>query len=350
MQIQSPKNKMRATPVFWTTVLTTIASMSTLLWVGFCLVLSGAERTTTERSLSMEGSKSSFRIARTVTLQKIPIATAKDKDESSSFDWMDLEASKKAKGACGADKCFWRSVSDPEKGYLVASAKHHYDRMKRAYEFAVDVLERECDAKHLYLESPFQIPVSVKLLEQLESLKDNPHFQFVDKLNPNRSSRAARKIFDTDDPYVVVQPVRIAPQPSLSFGVMARKWLKLVEYDLPAFRLLLEQKGIPPKSLEANLDAERRKIECAMHRSDTYYYDLQGLIDTEGNYHHIDVDSQFWVQLGDAPADDDEGMIFVNASEAYAQKLELVGKFNEMIQRLVEPPPPGLDELPANYD
>jgi len=277
----------------------------------------------------------------------------KYKNKVSSFDWADVQVSQKVEGACGFDKCFWRSVSDPENvGYLMASAKYHYDRMTKAYDFSVDVLNKKCNAKHLYLEKPLLVEVKSDFVQQLNSLKQNRHLEYVDNIAPRpegKKSRVDHKVFKENDPYLVIQKVKVAPKPSLAFGYIARKWDLLVVKDLPKFRSLLTSKGIDPKSLEPKLEDERRKIECVMDNSSTYWYDLQGLIDAEGNYHHLDVDSQFWVDVGDPheAQDDDEGVKIVDLKETYEMRHELIGKFNEMIQRLVNPPPEGVDELPA---
>eukprot|EP00536_Pseudo-nitzschia_multiseries_P003823 jgi/Psemu1/8604/gm1.8604_g len=276
-----------------------------------------------------------------------------DANVSKNFDWSDLPISNGVEGNCGADKCFWRSVSDPTTvGYLVASARYHYDRMRKAYDFAVDVLDATCHAKHLYLEPPELVRVEHGFAEHLNGLRQNRHYEYVDKIAPKPDglrSRSDRIVYDATDPYLVVQKVRVAPDPSLAFGYMARKWDLLVVEDLPRFRTLLAERGTDLKTLEAKLETERRKIECAMDHSPTYWYDLQGLIDPDGNYHHMDVDSQFWVGVGDPtqPVDDDEGVKIVDQKETYDQRHELIGKFNEMIQRLVHPPPEGVDELPA---
>ncbi|VEU39137.1 unnamed protein product [Pseudo-nitzschia multistriata] len=277
---------------------------------------------------------------------------------SSSFDWSDVRASQKVEGNCGADKCFWRSVSDPENvGYLVASAGYHYERMARAYDFATATLEKACHARHLYLSEPLKVGATKEFLRELNGLRKNPYFAYVDEVAPKGTKpKSDRLVFDENDPHLVVQKVKVAPPSSLAFGYLARKWDLLVTRDLPAFRTHLVSLGIDPRSLEAKLDEERRKIECAMDHSPTYWYDLQGLIDEGGNYHHTDVDSQFWVEVGD-PSDEDldlndrdeneEGVRIVDAKETYGMRHELIARFNEMIQRLVDPPPEGVDELPA---
>ena len=86
------------------------------------------------------------------------------------FDWNEVEVvSKNADGICGAMKCFWRSTTDPDNvGYLVADDVL-YTEMTLAYNFAKNVLEGKCRAKHLYLEKPFRTKASPKLISWLNS-------------------------------------------------------------------------------------------------------------------------------------------------------------------------------------
>jgi len=270
-----------------------------------------------------------------------------------SFDWTELELTQGVSGNCGADKCFWRSTSDPESvGYLVASAKDHYARMKKAYDFAIDVLETKCLAKHLFLEAPIKVPVKKKFLKRLNALRDSEHAKFVDGLKrKNKAKRTEMLIYDENDLFVVVQKVRVAPKPSITFGYMARKWDLLVDKHVPRFRSELLAKQISLRDIEVKLESERKGIECAMQHSHGYWYDLQGLIDLDGNYYHMDIDSQFWVRVEGSESEDDDDKdddnMTINMQTAYRKRQVMIGKFNEMIQRIVDPPPDGVHELSA---
>jgi hypothetical protein len=272
------------------------------------------------------------------------ISNVRNINDVNFFDWNELQIAQNATGLCGADKCFWRSTSDPESvGYLVASAGYHYRTMKKAYDFAVDVLESKCNAKHLLLEAPQRVGVSKNFVRRLNSLKHNDHAEFVDNLGiEGKAPRAGRDVFQADDSHVVVQKVRVAPKPTLMFGYMARKWDMLVK-DVPRFRSELQATGISLRYIQEKLESERKGIECAMQYSDTYWYDLQGLIDIDGNYFHLDVDSQFWMKISDEKSED--GTTVVTKATAYRKRQKHMWKFNEMIQRLVDPPPDGVKEL-----
>jgi hypothetical protein len=316
-----------------------------------------AVETSSNDANSFGDPKSSFRtVTHTKTSPRSSVKVTKDLSNknsnnmnnvrgNNSFDWNELQVAQNVTGMCGADKCFWRSSSDPESvGYLVASAGYHYRTMKKAYDFAVDVLDRKCHARHLFLEAPQMVSVTPSFVQTLNSLKHNDHAEFVDNLGiKGKKPRAVLKIFDEDDQHVVVQKVRVAPKPNLMFGYMARKWDMLVK-DVPRFRSELQATGTRLRHIQEKLESERKGIECAMQYSDTYWYDLQGLIDLEGNYFHIDIDSQFWMEIADFESDN--GKAVTNAI-AYQRRQTLMGKFNEMIQRIVDPPPDGVSELSA---
>lgn len=262
-----------------------------------------------------------------------------------AFDWSHIQVSENAKGMCGADKCFWRSTFDPKSvGYLVASAGENYKRMKQAYDFAVKVLDEKCKARHLFLEPPQLVRISPSWARKLNSLRQNDQAEFA---NQKGQRKVREDVFDEDDHYMVVQKVKVAPKSNLMFGFMETKWEMLVERDIPRFRSELQAKGISLRDMEEKLESERKGIECAMEYSDTYWYDLQGLIDLDGNYFHIDIDSQFWAEIGDPEDPEHTAVLTVNEAMAYRRRQNLIGRFNEMIQRLVYPPPEGVEELEA---
>ena len=263
----------------------------------------------------------------------------------SAFDWSHIEVSIGVPGKCGADKCFWRSTSDPDSvGYLVASAKHNYKRMKASYEFAVDILNGKCNAQHLFLQEPQLVRIDPPFARRLNSLIQNDHNDFADQKG---TPMKVGNVFSEKDPFVVVQKVKVAPKPNLMFGFMQSKWEMMVEQGIPRFREELNSRGISLPTIEEKLESERKGIECACEYSKTYWYDLQGLIDLEGNYFHMDIDSQYWVKIGDPYHPEDTSVMTITRATNYQRRHGLIGRFNEMIQRLVYPPPEGIDELPA---
>lgn len=326
-----------------TSVKLSVRAMLGLLYLGIFFLAAVVLVSTT--TTSSKGMSSSFRkvssAAKSVTNLALHHHHPPSGSSLESFDWSDFSLTRDVEGKCGADKCFWSSNSNPETvGYLVASAHHHFDRMKKAYEFAVDVLEGKCHAKHLFLEPPVKVRVSSKFVRKLNSLKHNDQATFAKK-----SKGLHHNVFVKDEEYVVVQKVTVAPKPNLMFGLMAFKYEMMVAKDIPAFRSELIARGIDLRQLEEKLESERKGIECAMQHSNTYFYDQQGLIDLEGNYFHMDIDSQFWAEIGDPESSEDDDVLTVNTAQAYKRRQTLILKFNEMIQRLVDPPPEGVDEL-----
>jgi hypothetical protein len=133
--------------------------------------------------------------------------------------------------------------------------------------------------------------------------------------------------------WIVVQPVKVAPSPALSFGVIGPKFDQLVLEQIPQFR---HQVRVSTEVLEGRLTRAQAGIRCAMQHSPTkrYWYDFQGLIDVDGNFFHTDVDSQFWNMMGSSNSDDHR-----DDHDTYKKEQSVLRMFNEMIQRIVYPPP-----------
>mmetsp|Transcript_24169 Transcript_24169/g.27015 ORF Transcript_24169/g.27015 Transcript_24169/m.27015 type:complete len:412 (-) Transcript_24169:19-1254(-) len=254
---------------------------------------------------------------------------------TTEFQWDDVQVTQNVKGMCGHYKCFWKSISNPNEGYLITSQRDGtYNTMKKAYQFAKDVIETKCHAKHLYLDSPQKVKVKASFIQRLNKLTQSDHDAWLDELYPRktaalRARKKARNIFQGQ--ILVVQKVAVAPTPNLNVGFNdMKKWEQSVNDSLPTFRNEID---IAMNQLEMKLESERKGLQCVMDASDTYWYDLQGLIDTKGGYYHIDFDSQFFQQK-------------TSVADTYAKRHEMIGKFNQIIQRLTDPPPLGVDELP----
>jgi len=92
------------------------------------------------------------------------------------FQWDDVQVTQNVKGMCGHYKCFWRSISNPNEGYLITSQRDGtYNTMKKAYQFAKDVIETKCHAKHLYLDSPQKVKVKASFIQRLNKLTQSDH-------------------------------------------------------------------------------------------------------------------------------------------------------------------------------
>jgi hypothetical protein len=102
--------------------------------------------------------------------------------------------------------------------------------------------------------------------------------------------------------WMVVQPVNVAPSPVLSFGVLTPKFQNSL-VQIPSFKKLL---GVPADVFRRRLARASNEIKCVMDHSPTrrYWYDLQGLVDTDGTFFHTDIDSQFWTMHEMPPSDD----------------------------------------------
>ena len=115
--------------------------------------------------------------------------------------------------------------------------------------------------------------------------------------------------------------------------------------EIPTFR---EQVTVPLPLLEERLEAARKALRCAMDRKETYWWDIQGLVDVEGNYYHIDIDSHFWQedkQRKRRKEGEGKEKKKKKPTNNFQKQHDKIGLFNDMIQRLTQPPPVGFDEL-----
>ena len=75
------------------------------------------------------------------------------------------------------------------------------------------------------------------------------------------------------------------------------------------------------------LSSEIRGLKCALTNSDMYCKDLQGMIDLNGNYHHIDIDTQF--------RPDEE---FLIPQTIFKKKIHAINRYNDMVDILTQAP------------
>lgn len=292
-----------------------------------------------------------------------------DNDESKqNFDWNELdvinnknnETSSLAK--CGQYKCLWLSsststnnnttyaTSNNTTGWLIADGKM-YEKMILAYDFTQRILETKCKAKHLYLSKPM-------LMKNISSI-------IIDTLNGRSMTKSIFRDFTKkrpgrDDVYhhhhhggggsnmssLVVQMVRVAPEPNLMFGVASGKWRRVVD-AVPSFQqeILIRNHNKNDdenvsnekynqtekllQNLKTQLVKERERIECALNHSESYCDDFQGFVDVYGNFWHLDVDSQY-----------DKGVhrsTNLDKSAVEKERNLILSRFDEMIQLLTLP-------------
>jgi hypothetical protein len=202
-------------------------------------------------------------------------------NSSTSFHWDDLDLSQK--GKCGLAKCFFLSVSNHTEGYLVAG-EDEYDGMKRASELA-QLLQRECQAKHLYLELAQRVErVTPEFVHRLNSLIDQPCTRL-------RNASLA-DVFNANETVLVVQKVLIAPKPSLFFGAGGPNW-KLTLAQIEGFRSLIPDM----EAFLSQVKLEKERIRDALHKDPTLWHDFQGLVDLQGNFYFIDLDGHYYQRV-----------------------------------------------------
>jgi len=199
---------------------------------------------------------------------------------ANDFDWSDVDFG--VQSSCGVDKCYWPSVSDASYGYLVTT-EGNYDSLRIAFDFGAR-MEETCGARQLqaHNEPAVLVNVTTHFMKYLGSLVHNPSRRAVGEASP--------WVYYEDDTCVTVQKVAAAPKPHLLYGTYGTKWPAMVK-SVPAFQ---EQLQVPLDVLRRNLQAEKRRVKCILRLNRNYYQDLQGLIDTKGHFHHIDLDAHVW--------------------------------------------------------
>ena len=222
--------------------------------------------------------------------------------------------------------------------------------MIAAYKFAKEIIETKCHAKHLLLEPPLQVKVTDEFVQKINNLTHIEWAVFKDKVHPREKGESARSDRDVFwGNLLVVQKVMVAPSPNIIFGFDRMKWGHTVVELIPKFRkeilmnstAKITKHNLSLKDLETKLESERKGIQCAIEHSGgsfdsrQYWFDLQGFLDLDGNYYHVDIDSQFWRRKKS-----------LRSKDMYARKQAVIQRFNEMIQRLTDPPPSGVPELP----
>ena len=187
------------------------------------------------------------------------------------------------KRSCGIQKCFFKSISDPNVGYLVGrqkkteASKTSWDRVKRGWKMAKD-LEEEFGIKHFLLEPP-RLCVNCNSREVAERLR-------LPKATQARKS------------HLVVQKVRPSPKArffslrlySLKNRKDAMKWIQSYQKCLPRCNKKPNTTAAYFQQLETEFDI----CDKIVRKYPRYANDFQVLVDVQtGNIYHIDFDRAF---------------------------------------------------------
>ena len=144
---------------------------------------------------------------------------------------------------CGYFKCLVTLQTDPTKGFLIAryGRGEFYERMVYAYNFSVNVLDREFGMKHIYTAPPFNTEVDD---DDLWNAITNNHTQSYD----GQGSIARFTIHNLGTRRVIVQPVEIIPKNETIFFGCTRERLSAAFQQL--FSVFPQR---PPSNLPNNI-------------------------------------------------------------------------------------------------
>lgn len=220
-----------------------------------------------------------------IDLQETPIQLKASLDmppEARLYPWNDMDLTNNA--TCGVDKCFFRSVRDKTIGYLVAGGGQ-YEYIKEAYQLA-QVIQTDFNAKHFYLQDVQKVEVSETFQHLLNGL--------VYQANRDLEGWEQEPVFLTDDDvalrsFVAVQKVRVAPEPHL-FLALAGQNRKVTMQQIEGFKALIPDKAAFKHRLEEEIKTIRRVLE----ERAKLRYDFQGIIDLDGNFYFMDIDSMHY--------------------------------------------------------
>ena len=216
--------------------------------------------------------------------------------------------------------------------------------MNKAYDFAERIIATKCHGKHLLLGPPVEVHVPAAFVTKLNAqYTTNEHAQFMDQYRPlhrNKITRTDRRKNVYYGTIMVIQKVQIINNNNASstntkkntssminFGFDKMKWTHTVQELIPQFqREILPHMTLSIPEFHAKLVSETLpSIHCAFdagsRRGHYYWYDLQGMIDTNGNYYHVDIDSHYFATT-----------VFQNPKKDIMARKELVVQnFHDMI-------------------
>ena len=177
---------------------------------------------------------------------------------------------------CGYLKCFVRVNNDPTIGYTIVSQNRmKLSDLKQAYTLAKK-LEQTHSIQHLALERPRKVYLASCLRRQFE--KDHNR----NELLPN----SKRKHIGDKDRKMIVQKHRVAPTPSVLFGI-SRDKIKEFRRVFPSF---LEQHVINSTAFWEQLKVEQDRCMAIVRDYPRLLVDFQFFLDSHGTVYHMDLD------------------------------------------------------------
>jgi len=199
--------------------------------------------------------------------------------------WKDLDFSYNV--TCGGFKCFIKSVSNENTGYLISRDVNIFDDMNKATSVAKEI-QIKYGAKNLYIEPPFLTSIPAEKMAQVNSIAQQP---LKDR---NKRKRNHKSDFFLKSS-VIVQKMKTAHEPSLFFACYMPNYY-ITQKQLPGFMLLLTNLGTDnTENFKTNIAKERKVLRKMLNDKPGLGADLQALISTDGEFFYIDLDATvYW--------------------------------------------------------
>jgi len=186
--------------------------------------------------------------------------------------WKDINY--RQRGLCGGEKCFFVSMSDSSKGYLIGDGNFHkvprLAEAVEAYTYAAE-LEAEYNFRHFYADPPYEMNTPSAFVRNLWG-DYKKHFGKPKSL--------------------IIQPSRTAPEGS----IIIRCYNDRVLYG----RLLYILQSMSVESKQ-NLLGELESVIQVVEAQPVLINDFQLVIDTNGRTYHLDLNR---VKRGEASQKD----------------------------------------------
>lgn len=214
-------------------------------------------------------------------------------------EWLD-DVQVDVPAPCAAFKCLYNSRRGKRLGYLVAqfrkndvqsSGHKDFRTLQKGYELA-ERLRTTHNIRHLLLAPPSKVDCTAKVC-----VEDLNRLTYMARGREGENDVLGRQSFTAIHPgkpwtKLLVQPVELASQPSIQFGLSVAKYSVAIE-DMKVYASSLVQQDMDVGVFERNV---RRGIEQALgviQAEPCLLTDFQILLDRYGHVYHLDFDRCF---------------------------------------------------------
>lgn len=204
-------------------------------------------------------------------------------DESFHADNLDISR----KVSCGAHKCFFAFKKNMQVGYLVtlksfASDQDWFHEATLSYALAKE-LNETFGIHHFLLDSPIKVTITRKLAQVMNAK--------LSRKSADTTAVGASPPTYTIGATAILQKARVAPEPHLLIGNSPDK-LAMFQRNLQSFLVHIQQDNNQiefARTFVENMNVTR----LVLTNKPCLLRDFQVIVDTNGQFHHFDLDRCF---------------------------------------------------------